>query len=500
MEGKQRNIDVLKEILDAGVFSSSEATLYEFINQCESRMSRSSDKDNNDSDDTEQTSIYAAKDIKYAKGIIDWDHLQVGGRCADWGTVAKMDPVKEGASYNSFMFTNLPLKSKLFIYDVAGTIEKKDPSNAFFGCINVFKITDATLIARPFTREMLDYILDLIKLRDESLVLSFLTHDTFLLDKEYKGLPIENTEITIKLDDFISVLRDVGGRVYMDRFMNNEEIKLYFHNGIVNTMSKYYNRGFITNLNWDDIPLLEQVIKQEPHTLCFRCTNTFSHKIPKKYATICEASFIGSSDGLVPLYELGFNEMFKAFEDFSPSGTSAFNIACCLIYDELRIQANEGKHSYTQKDHLAKVCLSFESVKITHKDVVTAFEWLERNEVIVHDEEQNVFIKKLYMAEQAITIAFEYVIGKAYLASYIDRNEQYDSDGMLIQESVQETDMYVVPQYLDVEKAKSHRGFKLCSEQAKAFQTLQCLPILVIDGPGGSGTNTKLNIDLTTIT
>lgn len=259
--------------------------------------------------------------LRSARGILVWDDPILGGfNVKTWRDFGKLKSTNPSTSYCNYVFSKLPIKSKLFEYDVI--CFKLDNHKSVAGCTTILQCTQVTLIPRDLTLDLVHDIFDILDIRKKEERLSILAFGSWNEDYEYNKLEKEGKagSFVINKDDLIQAIRDHSKKnstmIFCDKFFNNDEIKRYYHAEHMNVISNYYKDEFVLQMNWSDIPKLYQMLITEPHRLCFHTENPFMHKVPKRYESICNASFITSSNGTIKLYEMDFDNMIRAYDEF----------------------------------------------------------------------------------------------------------------------------------------------------------------------------------------
>ena len=487
------SLDSIKAFLETSMFMPGDFNLQTFVNQ--KTLSRNTLDAANDALLTEDSDANviskSVQELRGASGILFWDHHVLGIKSKLWKDVAALKPLDPTTSYEKCVFKKFPFKSRLFEYHIEGNLIPNHPAIA--GRDKVIQCVNVTTKPRPLTKDVLDIILDLIGMTQYDDLCDFFAYGEWINDTKYHMMtPDERDNVyEFKFDDIIASLRLTGKRVCIDKFYNEEELKRYFQHQYVDALKDFFDIEFILSMDWIDIPDIYKTLTTNPHVLCFATDeHTFRHKVPKRYEAICESSFITEHDGKIRLYEMNYNGLIDAYVRFEETiKTEHWNIAAALIYDEMKVQTFEGKHAYTPIEVIRKSCIEQESPELSKSEIQKAFDWLHAKKLIVIDSEERVFLTKLYAAETSIVKSLEYLFNKAVMAKYTENTEEYDEEGNIMPNTVtpEAAESRAIPKCINIRSITSHKGYKLCSEQAKAFLTIQNSPIVVIDGPGGSG-------------
>lgn len=434
-------------------------------------------------------------DLEEVTCFLDWRHSLLGidnkKSFQDVAFFQDENGIRLGDSKNDFVFKNVPMKSRLFEY-IIRFYPIKDVKSAIAGSNKHMYCQEVDMKPIPLNRKFIQIMFEILAVKDNDDINHFYINGEWINDPMWRSMANSRDidEYIYKRDDVLKSLTSTLDEFTGARLAMNPELKLYFMHDYLEVLFRYYSRDFMMELSWEDITNLYKTLKSTPHILCFSKTNTFRHKVPSKFQAICDTSFISDKDGTIPLSELTWDAFVDAYDELDGDNVKVWNFASCVIYELLKRSTHGEKHAYVKKSEILRSTLDYPSVEICEKDVEEALKWLQENSIIVIDKSNNntaedkIFIESIYTAEKCIAKSIEYIFAKSLHAQMEAEASLDDENGQTDQNN--NTD-FINLKSIQLSNLKSHNGFKLCSEQVRAFSILAERPILIVDGPGGSG-------------
>jgi hypothetical protein len=451
---------------------------------------RRREEEETNSDDESETK----GDIRTGDLTLYWDHEKLGvvgtsfPRVERWENVAMfVDPSTSG--FGKCVFTKVPSKSRLFIYRLTCTKTK----GTLFGN-SVLRVDTTSIKPKELDFELLSLILTELGIqwsdKPNTPYYDFFTSDEWNKDPLFKPPHGKNYYVYDKLKVEELIPWSCQALFYL-----HADIKRFFLFDSITFLKKGFPEECILGMEWDDIRLLEQIMRKTPHDMCY----PYNGKTGKEFRYKDKTSTTDSATMILP--ELPYKNLLDIIGEIDVEDYPRMEVVAACFYDQLKIETFKNKHVFTMIDavfkrvetRLSDMFEDDEEKVFSPSMKEDVIERLCTSSAVVVDEEGRVYMRNQYLSELCIDTAMKLMFEREYFNSismgYDQCMEDYDGEEMEDREGQMWTE-----ETMKEEEIFSHRGNVMCDEQKRALKLFRKVPFMIVNGPGGSGKTEFLGV------